>query len=193
MRPSALRCSKHLIGPPHPISNIRPVLYNFSSNSKVEALPSTSTPSTNSASSSSPTSEVLALEGSPYAVDEFAGSSAKEQSSITPASKDEWASRWSSVDNDRTNHLFWLDSNARFNAAKEALVKSYEALPQSPEQSEEDREVALDQALARFYRGWQVQEEKRQREYTMEMYRRTRDGVVGSFLSQRWVAKFLGR
>lgn len=207
MRSSLIRLGRSFIGPSHPISNIRPVLHNFTP------------PADNNASSVEGTTpvdaELQAFKASPYDVDEFTGAVAREGTSIVPASKDEWSARWMNVENDRINHLFWLDvrsfsmslclsassllfssvhqSNTRFNAAKEALVKSYAALPLSPEQSQEDRDVALDQALARFYRGWQDQEEQRQRKYTMQMYRRTWDGIAASFLSHRWVAALIGR
>jgi len=187
-----------LVGPPHPISNIRPVLY--------DALPhkcDNSSPSS-SAKDSSDTSHdntVNTREGqplpsthsSPYAVDEFTGASAQAAASVpSSVTKDEWAIRWKNIENDRINHLFWLDSNTRFNAAKQALISSYAALPLSPSQTEQDCAIALDHALARFYRGWQEQEEARQRKYTMVMYRRTWDGIVMTFLSKRWVAALLG-
>ena len=71
-----------LVGPPHAISNIRPVIY----------------------SGSSPVTEKESAPSSPYSLDEFSNSPA---STSLPASQ--WEMDWTMRDNDRNNHVFWLD------------------------------------------------------------------------------------
>lgn len=115
MRVSLYTRSAILVGPPHPVSNIRPVLY--------DALPHERTSS--SASPQDPPGthgaavDAMREEGaksiergcSPYAVDEFTGpsSQAGPSPSLSARGGDEWAKRWKNIENDRTNHLFWLD------------------------------------------------------------------------------------
>jgi hypothetical protein len=101
-----------LVGPPHPISNIRPVLY--------EAPHIRQTQETSSVSS--------AEAEHPYALDEFSGACAKENTSITPTEKDEWVLRWTMMENDRKSHLFWLDVGPR---SSQASLLVYECLPYS--------------------------------------------------------------
>lgn len=76
-----------------------------------------------------------------------------------------------------------FQSNTRFTAAKQALIDSYAALPlqtqsESTPSAEKQHVPGLDAALARFYSGWLAQEDRRQKEYTWEMYSRTWASIV---------------
>src|ERR1700733_1661287 len=104
-----------LIGAPHPVSNIRPVLYDALSHECNSSSPSSSA---KGSSDTSHDNTVNTTEGqpspsthsSPYAVDEFMGASAQPATSApSSVTKDEWAIRWKNIENDRINHLFWLD------------------------------------------------------------------------------------
>lgn len=108
MRTSLVRCGRTFIGSPHPISNIRPALYDF--------LPQNATAPSSKAPDAEPTPAKLgdASQASPYAVDEFTGTAARDRTPTLPVSKDEWAARWMNVENDRANHFFWLDVRSLF-------------------------------------------------------------------------------
>ncbi|TRM63120.1 hypothetical protein BD626DRAFT_557623 [Schizophyllum amplum] len=102
------------IGPPHPISNLRPVIY----------------------SDAPPASQRLPH---PYSLHEFDEDPAR--------AKTDYDLRWKLArqDLDNFNHNFWLDSNGRFEAARQEVLA---ALPtDAPPLDKED-------ALSEFYRQW---------------------------------------
>jgi len=138
-----------LVGPPHSVSNLRPVIYSTVGHSRGRAHP--------------------------YSVTEFSGPGAATGSDLN------WQVAWTLTGNDRSSHAFWLDSNTRFNAAKQAVLDSHASIPIDDPQA---REVALDAALSRFYRAWLAQEDRRQRTYTWNMYTRTLNGIRLAFKNQ---------
>ncbi|KAI0780885.1 hypothetical protein BD413DRAFT_659999 [Trametes elegans] len=117
----------HLVGPPDPISHIRPVIY--------DDAPPPPRPGARH----------------PYSLREFTGDTREYQ----------WKMQRQELD--AFNHNFWLESNSRFYAAKEAVL---EALPEGV--SAEQREAALSE----FYTRWVAQERTRLDEYNSEWRRR---------------------
>jgi hypothetical protein len=119
MRGSLIRYARPtiLVGPPHPVSNIRPVLYDAlpheysASSCSSSSSPSFTDPSGTNSTIEEEGAKSSSCSSSPYAVDEFTGSSAQAgpSASLSAGGKDEWAIRWKKIENDRANHLFWLD------------------------------------------------------------------------------------
>ncbi|KAH9843031.1 uncharacterized protein C8Q71DRAFT_699888 [Rhodofomes roseus] len=93
----------------------------------------------------------------PYSLREFSGDTTEYQ----------WEMQRQQLD--AYNHVFWTDSNLRFNAAKRAFLDS---LPDAC--SAEDSEFALSE----FYRRWADQEADRQRAYSVEWRRRNWASVL---------------
>ncbi|KZT70170.1 hypothetical protein DAEQUDRAFT_668154 [Daedalea quercina L-15889] len=87
----------------------------------------------------------------PYSLREFAGDTREYQ----------WKMQRQQLD--AYNHVFWTNSNLRFNAAKRAVLA---CLPEMC--ATEDRESAL----SAFYHRWAAQEAARQRAYSAEWRRR---------------------
>ncbi|KAF5373771.1 hypothetical protein D9758_000588 [Tetrapyrgos nigripes] len=120
--------SKTLVGPPDPISHLRPVIYD-----DVLAPPSPS---------------VLYH---PYSLAEFDPEPKRSQS------QNELYYKLQMQRLDALSQNFWLDSNSRFEAAKEAVLNG---LPSSATQLDKER------ALSEFYKQWLMQERSRLDKYT---------------------------
>ncbi|KAI0362164.1 hypothetical protein OH77DRAFT_1466569 [Trametes cingulata] len=118
---------RHLVGPPDPVSHLRPVIYD-------DAPPP-------------PKPRVR----HPYSLREFTGDTREYQ----------WKMQRQELD--AFNHAFWLDSNTRFYAAKDAVLQS---LPD--EAGAEQRE----HALSAFYARWVAQERARIAAYDAEWRKR---------------------
>ncbi|KAK7446384.1 hypothetical protein VKT23_014589 [Stygiomarasmius scandens] len=121
-------CSGALVGPPDPISHLRPVIYND--------VPKPPPPS---------------LRHHPYSLSEFDPESERNQS----PHELHWKLQRQQLDD--LNQNFWLDSNCRFEAAKQAVIES---LPSSSTALDKER------ALSEFYKHWLMQERSRLDEYT---------------------------
>ncbi|KAJ8487891.1 hypothetical protein ONZ51_g3890 [Trametes cubensis] len=119
---------KHLVGPPDPVSHLRPVIYD-----------------------DAPPVRNAANVRHPYSLREFTGDTREYQ----------WKMQRQELD--AFNQAFWLDSNTRFYAAKDAVLQS---LPE--ETTPEQREAAL----SAFYARWVSQERTRQAEYNAEWRKR---------------------
>ncbi|KAF9265416.1 hypothetical protein L218DRAFT_898062 [Marasmius fiardii PR-910] len=122
------RSSRDLIGPPNPISHLRPIIY--------DDVPTPPPPS---------------LLHHPYSLAEFD----PEPSNNESAHELQWKLQRKQLDD--LNQHFWLDSNIRFESAKQAVLES---LP--PTASVMDKE----HALSEFYKQWLMQEKPRLEEYT---------------------------
>ena len=141
---------RHLVGPPDPISNLRPVIYD-------DAVPEHRTDVTH-----------------PYSLREFGGDTREYQWKMQRQELDAHNHQfWKevcvllveclSMPAHRRDHSIPLKSNTRFYAAKEAVLQS---LPE--ETTPEQREVTLSD----FYRRWVAQERKRSDDYGEEWRRR---------------------
>ncbi|KIK57776.1 hypothetical protein GYMLUDRAFT_172092 [Collybiopsis luxurians FD-317 M1] len=115
--------SRHLVGPPHPISHLRPVIYD-------DAPP--------------PPKPTFLTH--PYSLQEFHPEPARNSN----AYEMQWKLQRQQLDDMSQN--FWLDSNTRFEAAKNAVLTS---LPDSA--TPLDKEIALSE----FYKQWLLQEKER--------------------------------
>ncbi|KAL0071368.1 hypothetical protein AAF712_001225 [Marasmius tenuissimus] len=133
------RFSRDLIGPPHPISNLRPIIY--------DDIPTPPPPS---------------LLHHPYSLAEFDPEPEKNESSLEL----QWKLQRRQLDD--LNHHFWLDSNIRFEGAKQAVLES---LP--PTATVMDKE----HALSELYKQWYMQEKPRLDEYT-RVYRARNIAVI---------------
>jgi len=154
---------RHLVAPPHPVSNMRPVIY--------EDAPSDPQPP--------------ALLCHPYSLFEFSSTTCNDQ-----ASNLELQFRLQRQQLDIFHHKFWLDvspppffylhdplpcrvqSNSRFQAAKNAILLS---LP------EPTTTIDKEGALSEFYKQWNMQEKERTDAYTVEWRRRNRTLVLLEF------------
>ncbi|KAF8654107.1 hypothetical protein AX16_003640 [Volvariella volvacea WC 439] len=123
--------SRKLVGPIDPVSNLRPVIYD-----------------------NVPASERSKRRAHPYSLTEFT-----LQSYEAVAGENELQLKLQQEQLDALDQQFWVDSNTRFEAAKEAILSS---LP--PTATPLDKE----QALSEFYRQWVVQESDRTEKYTAE-------------------------
>ncbi|THU89519.1 hypothetical protein K435DRAFT_286283 [Dendrothele bispora CBS 962.96] len=121
-------CSKVLVGPPDPISHLRPVIY--------DDVPKPSPPS---------------LRHHPYSLSEFDPEPERNQSPYEL----HWKLQRQQLDD--LNQNFWLDSNCRFEAAKQAVI---EGLPSTASPLDKER------ALSEFYKQWLMQERSRLDQYT---------------------------
>ncbi|KAI0670337.1 hypothetical protein C8Q78DRAFT_1035721 [Trametes maxima] len=119
---------QHLVGPPDPVSHLRPVIYD-------DAPPAPPAPQVRH----------------PYSLREFTGNTREYQ----------WKMQRQELD--AFNHKFWLDSNTRFYAAKDAVLQS---LPEGT--TTEQRE----DALSAFYSRWVAQERTRLDEYSAQWRKR---------------------
>ncbi|KAJ3883510.1 hypothetical protein F5051DRAFT_342841 [Lentinula edodes] len=141
LRPSSLsRCpcfrllhgsakmQRHLVGPPDPISHLRPIIY--------DDVPPPPAP---------------AVVNHPYSLQEFD----PEPARISNTYEMQWKLQRQQLDD--TSQDFWLDSNTRFETAKEAVLAS---LP--PGSTPLDKE----NALSEFYKQWLLQESARVDEYS---------------------------
>ncbi|PFH54312.1 hypothetical protein AMATHDRAFT_135664 [Amanita thiersii Skay4041] len=131
---------RDLIGPPHPITHLRPVIYDVP-----------------------PTLPQSTQVNHPYSLTEFTNASEGSHGDL------ELQYKLQLHQLDAFNHQFWLDSNTRFEAAKNAIL---EALPESA--STLDRE----HALSHFYKQWLVQESERTNAYTREWRKRNLATII---------------
>ncbi|CDO69522.1 hypothetical protein BN946_scf184785.g27 [Trametes cinnabarina] len=124
---------RHLVGPPDPVSHLRPVIY--------DDAPPPPPPSVRH----------------PYSLREFTGDTREYQ----------WKMQRQELD--AFNHTFWLESNSRFYAAKDAVLQS---LPEgtTPEQREA--------ALSAFYTRWVAQECTRLDAYDAEWRKRNWSTII---------------
>ncbi|KAL5489907.1 hypothetical protein ACEPAI_4739 [Sanghuangporus weigelae] len=153
-----------LVGPPDPVSNLRPVIYD-----EVESIPSwrkrkgkgkegdSVVELGGGENTSSLVKRKQATTSHPYQLDEFSGDPLDYQ----------WRLERSRLD--AYNHAFWKDSNTRFETAKQAVLSS---LPEDA--SPETREAALSE----FYGKWLQQEHERLRGYSNEWNRRNFGGIM---------------
>ncbi|KIJ69003.1 hypothetical protein HYDPIDRAFT_105565 [Hydnomerulius pinastri MD-312] len=137
--------SRHLVGPNDPVSNLRPIIY-------------TDTPAP-VASHSQGRKESNIYH--PYSLREF--------TDVPHDHALELRYKLAREQLDALNHNYWLESNTRFEAAKESVLSS---LPESA--STEMRE----NALSEFYKKWVVQERTRQDEYSSEWRKRNFDNII---------------
>ncbi|KAJ4487907.1 hypothetical protein J3R30DRAFT_3279581 [Lentinula aciculospora] len=140
LRPSSLsRCRsrllhgsaktlRHLVGPPDPISHLRPIIYDDVS--------------------SPPTPAVVYH---PYSLQEFDPVPARNSNTYEM----QWKLQRQQLDELSQN--FWLDSNTRFESAKESVLAS---LPASCTPLDKEN------ALSEFYKQWLLQESERVDEYS---------------------------
>ncbi|KAJ7581440.1 hypothetical protein C8J56DRAFT_793966 [Mycena floridula] len=141
LRPHALRrlyTSTSLIGPPDPISHLRPVIYD--------------------SSASKPPASVV---NHPYSLAEF--DPAPSDGLLVP-NEQFWKMQRKHLHD--FNNQFWLDSNTRFEAGKQAIL---DGLPSSAAPIDKER------ALSEFYKQWIMQEDSRTENYTREWRRRNVD------------------
>ncbi|KAF5377076.1 hypothetical protein D9757_007736 [Collybiopsis confluens] len=124
--------ARHLVGPPHPISHLRPIIY--------DDAPPPPKPATLS---------------HPYSLQEFH----PEPASNSNAYEMQWKLQRQQLDDVSQN--FWLDSNTRFEAAKDAVLAG---LPESATPLDKEN------ALSEFYRQWLMRESERIDEYA-ELWR----------------------
>ncbi|KAL1757974.1 hypothetical protein FB107DRAFT_208157 [Schizophyllum commune] len=146
-------CRANKIGPPHPISNLRPVIYS-------DAPPSTQ----------------RAMH--PYSLHEFDEDPTRLRTNYDL----QW--KFARQDLDSFNHNFWLDSNLRFEAARQQILAALPA--DAPTLDKED-------ALSEFYRHWVLQEGERLDAYTDEWRARNWDVIKLEWrvkwqrFKQRWM------
>ncbi|KAH8116941.1 hypothetical protein DFH11DRAFT_1140888 [Phellopilus nigrolimitatus] len=159
-----------LVGPPDPVSNLRPVIYDDvdyvdtrggrrrkgkgredreANNSQDEDGGSARALVAFERTRTSPTH--------PYLLDEFDGDPLDYQWRVERKRLDAY------------NHAFWADSNARFEGAKRAVLSS---LPESA--SPDTREAALSE----FYGNWLRQEHGRLKEYSDDWSRKNFGGIL---------------
>ncbi|KAJ3779260.1 hypothetical protein FB446DRAFT_613250, partial [Lentinula raphanica] len=122
------RAQRHLVGPPDPISHLRPIIYD-----DVTPL-------------SSP-----AVINHPYSLHEFDPEPARNSN----AYEMQWKLQRQQLDDFSQN--FWLDSNTRFESAKEAVLTSLPAT---------FTPLDKENALSEFYKQWLLQESDRVDEYS---------------------------
>ncbi|KXN86873.1 hypothetical protein AN958_09468 [Leucoagaricus sp. SymC.cos] len=132
---------KHLVAPPDPISHMRPIIYEDAPTDPSKPSPPT-------------------LLRHPYSLSEFSDTKGNDQ-----ASDLELQFRLLRQQLDTFHHNFWcpLQSNSRFEAAKDAILSS---LPESA--------MTLDKenVLSEFHKQWVMQEKARTDAYTTEWRRR---------------------
>ncbi|KAF8238612.1 hypothetical protein L208DRAFT_1241065 [Tricholoma matsutake] len=128
------RICSHLTAPPDPISHMRPVIYD-------DVPP----PSSSS------------LLHHPYSLSEFMTGSQDQRGQLELQFKLERQQL------DAFHQNFWLDTNARFEAAKEAVLAS---LPSS------FTVIDKEKALSEFHKQWCMQEAPRTDDYTKEWRKR---------------------
>ncbi|KAF9533019.1 hypothetical protein CPB83DRAFT_806762 [Crepidotus variabilis] len=122
------------VAPPHPISHMRPILYD-----------------------DPPSQSPAPYLRHPYSLSEF-----KEENK-NAGNDCEFQFQVQRQQLDALHQGFWLDSNSRFYAAKEEVLRS---LPESA--TALDKEVAL----STFFSQWSMQEKSRTEDYTKEWRRR---------------------
>jgi len=127
---------RNLVGPPDPVSNLRPVIYD-------DVLPASSQSNVRH----------------PYSLTEFGTETATKEY--------QWKMHRQQLD--AFNHEFWVDSNLRFENAKQAILDS---IPDSTTSEERER------SLSDFYSKWMAQESARQREYSSEMRKQTWANII---------------
>lgn len=143
---TSVRSCVNYVGPPDPVSNIRPVIYD-----------------------DSPASTKL---GHPYSLKEFTGDTQDHnlqwrlhRQQLDAFEHNFWADVSSCLSEIIYKHLsaIYSKSNTRFEAAKQI------ALSRLPESSPP---LAREHALSEFYREWLLQEARRQEAYTIEWRKR---------------------
>jgi len=147
-----------LVGPPDPLSNLRPVLYG-------------------------PPSKLEDIRSSPYSVTEFSESQAPPTANEQTEAL-EW--RWEQESLDAFNQAFWTDNNMRFEAARRDILAAHPPLPpDSPPEALTARERALEATISEFYANWVNQQRSHYADYTREWYRRNWGGILG-VVRRRW-------
>ncbi|KAF9454531.1 hypothetical protein P691DRAFT_806705 [Macrolepiota fuliginosa MF-IS2] len=131
----------HLVAPPDPVSHMRPIIY--------EDAPTTTDPP-----KPSPPTRLR----HPYSLSEFTNTRGNDH-----ASNLELQFRLQRQQLDAFHHNFWLDSNSRFEAAKEAILS---ALPETATTLDKEN------ALSEFHKQWVMQEKACTDVYTTEWRRR---------------------
>ncbi|KAH6918527.1 hypothetical protein BKA70DRAFT_1554582 [Coprinopsis sp. MPI-PUGE-AT-0042] len=138
------------VAPPHPISHLRPIIYD-------DATPSTSS------SSSSPVPRLLPH---PYSLSEFQDASKRGPVDL------ELQYKLQRQQLDAFHQDFWLDNNIRYFAAKETVLSNLPAPPPSEEPaspaSTHAAALARENALSEFNTHWYNQEKDRVDAYTSE-------------------------
>ncbi|GAC97448.1 hypothetical protein PHSY_005034 [Pseudozyma hubeiensis SY62] len=179
----ASRPGADMVGPPDPISNLRPVRYG----SAFEEV--------SSSSSSSPSSQALAM-SHPYSLQEFTTSGdswSPSRNARTPSlyferllsklEEAELAHKLRMARADNFNQRFWQDNNTRFIQAlsefrsRTGSSKAVATLPkavQEVNQATQDSELDLDSdSLATFYSAWLKANSARHRAYNRQLWRQT--------------------
>ncbi|KAH7910182.1 hypothetical protein BJ138DRAFT_139798 [Hygrophoropsis aurantiaca] len=183
-------CAYTLVGPPHPISNLRPVLYDDPPPLPNRKNTNTSTnTSTNTNTNTTNTNNIR----HPYSLREFRHD-ADAHAQYTLAS--ELRYKLAQEQLDAFNHNYWLESNTRFEAAKQSVLDSLRAPepsqspsspshpPTSPTPSHTSPSpthpdpLTLERALSEFYKKWVVQESARQAAYSAEWRRRNAETIL---------------
>ncbi|KAL7409392.1 hypothetical protein BDY24DRAFT_418904 [Mrakia frigida] len=154
-----------LVGPPDPISNIRPIIYKVTPNAP-RPTPSYTSPSPSSSSSASSSRTPLPSRLTPsqgslhYSPGEF------------PREGDETAGqaayRVQREKLDKFNNDFWASNNIRFAAALSEAMASLPPMSTPPTQAEEDRK---EDRLAEFYKSWLIQEEPKQKQWMKDWWK----------------------
>ena len=178
-----------MVGPPDPISNLRPIRYG----SAFEQA------SSSSASTSTSAGQTLAI-SHPYSLQEFTTSGESSWSSARSArsarspspyferllsklEEAELAHKLRMARADNFNQRFWQDNNARFIQAlsefrsRTGSSKAVATLPKSREhvkQAAQESELDLDSdSLATFYSAWLKANAARHRAYNRQLWRQT--------------------
>ncbi|KAJ3999120.1 hypothetical protein F5050DRAFT_1551071, partial [Lentinula boryana] len=124
----SFKIQRHLVGPPDPISHLRPIIYD-----------------------DVPPPPVPAVVNHPYSLQEFDPEPAKNLN----AYEMQWKLQRQQLDDLSQN--FWLESNARYESAKEAVLAG---LPAASTPMDKEN------ALSEFYKQWLLQESERVDEYS---------------------------
>lgn len=158
-----------LVGPPDPVSNLRPVIYDDDGSQASGSVRRRKGKRESEGKGESEAKSVLhekdglqlgsskTASTHPYLLDEFDGDPLDYQWRIDRSRLDAY------------NHAFWTDSNTRFEEAKQAVLSSL------PENSSPEAKEA---ALSEFYGNWLRQEQDRLKNYADEWSRRNYNGIL---------------
>ena len=142
------------IGPPHPISNIRPIIY--------DDLPPPPPPQ----------------QQHPYSLEEFSTTQETvkdetvfrmQRTQLDQFNQHFWLDVCALYSGAKCFPLMPFQSNTRFEAGKEAVLSS---LPSTSSALDKEN------ALSEFYRHWLVQETERTESYTQEWRRRNKQNII---------------
>lgn len=177
-----------MVGPPDPISNLRPIRYG-SAFEEVSSTPS---------SSSSPDSSAALSMSHPYSLHEFTSSGSSNfggfsrshrkspslyfESLLAKLEEAELAHKLRMARADSFNQRFWQENNARFIQAlsefrsRTASSKAVATLPKTEASTVNAQENELDldsDSLATFYSAWLKANSARHRAYNRQLWRQT--------------------